>query len=221
MNPLLGDDAAALIEAAAPDPDPPVRTLGAHAESNGFPYVGPAVGRLCRTLATATGARRVFEFGSGFGYSAAWWAGAPLVEEVVLTDYDGSNLERARDALDDAYAATFRYEQGDAVEAFERHDPGWDIVLLDHEKSRYADAFERVRDALNPGALVVADNAMMGPMTPDDVRAALDGDAPSENAAGVAAYLDAVRDDAAFETSLVPLGEGVAVSAYRPREEER
>jgi predicted O-methyltransferase YrrM len=36
-----------------------------------------------------------------------------------------------------------------------------------------------------------------------------------EETRGIAAYLDHVRADPAFETSVLPLGEGIAVSRYR------
>ncbi|WP_343749292.1 hypothetical protein [Halarchaeum salinum] len=39
---------------------------------------------------------------------------------------------------------------------------------------------------------------------------------PSEHTAGITEHIEAVRDDDAFETSIVPIGSGLAVSAYRP-----
>ncbi|WP_435097516.1 O-methyltransferase [Halarchaeum sp. P4] len=218
MADVLTDDVAALIDAANPAPEETLTEMADHATQRGFPYVGPAVGQFLRTLAAANGAERVFEFGSGFGYSAAWWAGVlPAEGDVVLTDFDESNLADAREFLEGSYPPTFHYEVGDAFDSYERHEGPWDAVLVDHDKGRYPEAFEAVRDDLRPGAVVVADNVMEGPVTPDEVRAALEGEEPaSEAAAGVADYLELVRDDPDFETALVPLGEGVAVSTYRP-----
>ena len=42
----------------------------------GFPIIGAAAGHACYQLARMIGARRVFEMGSGFGYSTAWFARA-------------------------------------------------------------------------------------------------------------------------------------------------
>ncbi|GGL30503.1 hypothetical protein GCM10009037_12750 [Halarchaeum grantii] len=219
MADVLTDDVAALLAAANPEPESLLEEMAAHARERGFPFVGPAVGQLLRTLAATNGAERVFEFGSGFGYSAAWWAAAlPEDGEIVLTDFDESNLVDARGFLEDSYPPTFRYEVGDAFDSYGRHEGPWDAVLIDHDKDRYPEALELIRDDLSPGAVVVADNVMEGPVTPEEVRAALTGEAeaPSEAAVGVAAYLEAVRDDPDFETALVPLGEGIAISTYRP-----
>jgi len=218
MSRLLGDDVESLLAAANPAPSPLLGEMTAHGEDRGFPTVGPDAGRFLRLLATLVDAERVFEFGSGFGYSAAWFLPAlPPDGELVLTDYDGANLEDAREFLDrlDADAAA-HFEAGDALETVERYDGPFDVVFLDHDKARYAEAFDRATEALAPGGVVVADNVMEGPVTPSSVTDALEGGEPvDDQAAGIATYLERVRDDPGFETALVALGEGLAVSAHR------
>lgn len=46
------------------------------ANKEDFPIVGPQVGRLLAMLAQLQQAQSVFELGSGFGYSALWFAQA-------------------------------------------------------------------------------------------------------------------------------------------------
>jgi caffeoyl-CoA O-methyltransferase len=218
MSRLLGDDVESLLAVANPEPSPLLAEMTEHGDDRGFPTVGPDAGRFLRLLATLADADRVFEFGSGFGYSAAWFLPAlPADGEIVLTDYDDDNLAEARSFLDRLDpAADVHYEAGDAFDAFERHDGPFDVVFLDHDKARYAEAFDRVVDDLAPGGVVVADNVMDGPVNPEGVTDALRGGDPVDDAtAGVAAYVERVRDDPAFETAVVPLGEGLAVSTHR------
>jgi predicted O-methyltransferase YrrM len=218
MSRLLGDDVESLLAAANPAPSPLLGEMTAHGEDRGFPTVGPDAGRFLRLLATLVDAERVFEFGSGFGYSAAWFLPAlPPDGELVLTDYDGANLEDAREFLDRLDAdATAHFETGDALETVERYEGPFDVVFLDHDKARYAEAFDHAIEALAPGGVVVADNVMEGPVTPSSVTDALEGGEPvDDQAAGIATYLERVRDDPGFETALVALGEGLAVSAHR------
>ncbi|MGH2651939.1 MAG: O-methyltransferase, partial [Actinomycetota bacterium] len=47
--------------------------MEAEAEANGFPIIGRIVGVTVEVLVRSVGARRVFELGSGFGYSAYWF----------------------------------------------------------------------------------------------------------------------------------------------------
>jgi len=218
MNDVLPESVAAVVDAAGNEPEAVLREMEAHGEERDFPIIGPAAGRTLRLLARTVDAERVFEFGSGFGYSGAWWAGAlPADGELVLTDLDGSNLDTAREFFARGeWAPTVRYEAGDAVETFDSYGGSFDAVLFDHQKARYAETLSLVKPELEPGSLVVADNMLGGPVTPDAVRDALEGGAPADDhVAGVAAYIEAVRDDPDFETTLLPLGEGIAVSYLR------
>ncbi|MFB6071477.1 MAG: O-methyltransferase [Halobacterium sp.] len=218
MSLVLDDVAESFLEASNPDPSPLIVEMTEHGDHRDFPTVGPDAGRFLRVAATLAGADRVFEFGSGFGYSAAWFLGAlPADGEIVLTDYDADNLAAAREFLSrvDSDAAV-HYEAGDAVETFERYDGPFDVVFLDHDKERYVEAFDRAVDDLADGGLVLADNMMAGPVETEDVTAALRGEAPVNDAtAGVADYVAHVRDHPDFETTFVPLGEGIAVSVHR------
>ncbi|MBV0924582.1 O-methyltransferase [Halomicroarcula limicola] len=201
----------------SPDPDEVIDEMDAKADREGFPTVGPAVGGWLRLFARLTDAERVFEFGSGFGYSAYWMAPAlPEDGEIVLTEIDADELDEAREFLSrGGYADRAAFEHGDAIEIVDDYDGPFDVVLVDNEKDRYAEAFEAVREKVPVGGVVAADNAIeAGPLDFDDVRALLDGEdvAANEMSRGVATYLERVRDDPDFETGLLPLGEGVAVS---------
>jgi predicted O-methyltransferase YrrM len=201
----------------APDRDDVIEAMDERADREGFPTVGPAVGGWLRLLARAVDAERVFEFGSGYGYSAYWVAPAiPEDGEIVLTEIDEDELEDARRNLAaGGFRDRARFEHGDAIETVHDYDGPFDLVLIDNEKDRYAEAFEAVRDKIAPGGIVAADNAIeAGPLDFDDVRALLAGEDVDANASsrGIADYLQTVRDDPDFETSLLPLGEGMAVS---------
>lgn len=68
-----------------------------------FPIVGRLCGVFLKTLALGIAARRVFEFGSGFGYSAHWFAVAVGPEgRVVCADSDPANLPLAEHFLKEA-----------------------------------------------------------------------------------------------------------------------
>jgi caffeoyl-CoA O-methyltransferase len=220
MSDVLSPETLRFVRATAPDPDETLAEMHEHAEASDFPHVGPEVGATLRLLARMADAERIFEFGSGFGYSAYWFAGAlPDDGEVVLTEVDADELEMAEEYLaEGGYADRARFELGDAMETIGRYDGPFDAVLIDHQKHRYRDAFEAVRGKVPPGGVIVADNAVTaGPIDTEQLLAHFEGRETSEmneSTAGIADYLDAVRADPTFETVVLPLGEGIAVS-YR------
>ncbi len=213
----LPDVTEQFARSLAPERDDIVAEMDERADREGFPTVGPAVGAWLRLLARLTDAERVFEFGSGFGYSAYWMAPAlPGDGQLVLTEIDAEELDAAREYFRrGGYADRAVFEHGDAIDTVSRYDGPFDIVLVDNEKDRYVEAFEAVREKVPVGGVVAADNAVeAAPLDFADVRALLAGESveASDESRGVAAYLERVRDDPDFETGLLPLGEGVAVS---------
>lgn len=220
MDEVLSTAVREYVESVGNESDPVLESMEAYADRRDFPTVGRPVGRLLHLLTGLADARRVFEFGSGFGYSAYWFARAVGSEgEVICTDRDAELLERAADFLREAgLASRVTLEHGDALEVAAATEGPFDVVLVDHEKRQYPDALELAVDRLAPGGLVVADNAMTaGILNFDGLSARLRGEAVEidEQTAGVARYLETITDDPAFETVVVPVGEGVAVSRHR------
>jgi len=219
MESVLPSAVRDVLAAAGPAASPVQREMEAQAEETGFPVVGPEVGAVLRLLTRAVAAERVFEFGSGFGYSATWFAQAiPEDGLVVLTEVDEGELEEARDYFEAAdLAGRAAFEHGDAFEVFDRYDGPFDVVLLDSEKARYPEAIDPIRAKLSTGGLLIADNALAGPHSPEEVAAGFE-DGPAgphaEQVAGVVEYLGRMREDPGFETVLLPLGEGIAVSRH-------
>ncbi len=183
-----------------------------------FPMIGPEAGCVLRLIARMVDARRIFEFGSGYGYSACWFAEAlPPDGEIVLTEYDSEYLDKARSFLTEAgYADLATFERGDAFETIERYEGPFDVVLIDCGKADYLDAFEAVRDKVPAGGVIVADNAMTsGAQDFDLILRMLEGEEPDEvdeGSRGIADYLRTVLADDQFETVGIPIREGLAVS---------
>lgn len=217
MSDIVPTATEEFVRAVGPDPDETQIEMHEYAVEHDFPHVGPEVGGWLALLARMVDAQRIFEFGSGYGYSAYWFSQSlPADGEIVLTEFDEDELDMARDYMArGGFDGIAQFEHGDAMETIERYDGPFDVVLIDHQKHRYKDAFDAVRDKVAPGGLIVADNAMTaGIIEFDKLLERMQGGSPeiNENTQGIAEYLETVRGDPAFETSILPLGEGLAVS---------
>lgn len=218
-------------DSVSPESSEVLQEMESIAAREGFPIVGPNVGAWLYQFAKIYGATRIFEFGSGFGYSACWFGQAlPEDGEIVLTDGNEENLRRAEEFLtrmDVNDVAT--YEVGNAVSVASRYDGPFDIAFLDIEHYQYVDAFESIRDEIPPGGMIIADNTMSaGRENADDTVAfetlltALDngerevGNALDEHARkhtqGILDYVHHVRRCGDFESTQLPLGDGVTVT---------
>jgi caffeoyl-CoA O-methyltransferase len=134
------------------------------AAATDFPIVGPLVGRTLALLARSIGARRVVELGSGFGYSALWFArGLPEDGELILTDGSAQQSAQAREFLRrGGVRCRVRCEVGDALEILDRLPSEFDVVFNDIEKEKYPAVFPRALPRVRVGGYFLSDNMLWG-----------------------------------------------------------
>src|SRR3990170_6502894 len=98
-EPLLSEKMDRYLESLVPPRAGELVEMEAEARRTGFPIIRPPCGHFCYLVARLIGARQVFEMGSGYGYSTAWFARA--VQEngggrVVHTVWDEGLSQQAR-----------------------------------------------------------------------------------------------------------------------------
>jgi predicted O-methyltransferase YrrM len=164
--------------------------------------VGRATGSLMNLLIKESGARRILEVGSSYGYSTVWLAeGARAVGGKVIslelraakTQYATAQLARAR--LDNCV----EFRIGDALASLDGLSGPFDFVLIDLWKDMYVPVFERLHPKLAPGGLVVADNMLH----PESARQHAE------------AYRERVHAAADMTSVLLRVGNGIELSRYR------
>jgi caffeoyl-CoA O-methyltransferase len=162
MNGIVGPKIEQYLASLHPEAEGVQLEMELRAERLGFPIVGPEVGRFLALLVRLSGARRVLELGSGFGYSAWWFAGAlPAKGRVVCTDISTENRGLAMDYLARAgLADKVRFEVGEALEVMDRLEGSFDLIFNDIDKQDYPRAVSRAVPRLAPGGLFVTDNAL-------------------------------------------------------------
>ena len=190
--------------------DPIVVEMERLATERGFPIVGPQVGRLLLTLARSIDAKRVLELGSGFGYSAWWFATAVGPEgRVILTEESRDNADLARGFLDRAgLAGRVEIRVGDGLEIAREYDGPFDIVFNDIDKHDYPRALPVALERLRPGGLFITDNMLWQGRVLDEAA----GDASTR---GVLELTRALYAASNLDTTILPIRDGVAVSAVR------
>lgn len=197
------DDEAVLLE------------MERRADENRFPIIGRLCGRVLEFLALAVGARRVFELGSGYGYSAYWFARAVGPSgELHLTDTDQENEKLALEYLRRAgLDAPVRYHVAGALDAFAEVPGEFDIVYCDIDKLGYPDAWEAAKKRVRVGGMFVCDNMLWSGRVTEE----FDEDDPHPDwTAAIDATNRAIETDPNYRSIIVPIRDGV-VAALRVR----
>jgi predicted O-methyltransferase YrrM len=199
----------AYLDALVPPRPPELQAMEAEAAETGFPIIGPAAGHFCYLTARLIRARSVFELGSGFGYSTAWFAravqenGGGVVHHVV---WDADLSARARKHL----AALkldhlVRFHVSEAVEALQQTPGPFDLIFNDIDKAGYPAALPVIQQRLRPGGVLLADNLLWHGriLDPADQTAAT---------AGIREFTDLVMGSPVWAASVVPIRDGVLVA---------
>jgi len=188
--------------------EPILLEMETEAQRLGFPIVGRNVGVTLELLARSLGAARVFELGSGFGYSAFWFARAVGPEgEVHCTDGDPANQMKAADYLTRAGLwDRITYNVGDAVEALDETGGLFDLIYDDIDKQGYPDAWRVARERVRVGGLYVCDNVLWSGRVPPD------GEPPDEVTEAIREHNALIAGDRSFISSILPIRDGVMVA---------
>ena len=199
------------LEARVPPRPDEMQVMEAEALDTGFPIIGPASGYLCYLIARMVGAKRVFELGSGYGYSTAWFAravqenGGGVVYHVVWNKELSHWAHRHLDAL--GLGGVMKYHVGEAVQFLKETSGPFDLIFNDIEKHDYPDSLPVIADKLRPGGVLIVDNMLWHGRVMDEAD-------QSPDTSGVRKLTRLVTTDPGWAASLVPVHDGLLV-AYR------
>src|SRR5713101_2574278 len=162
MAEMISERLVSYLESLVPARDPVMQEMEAYAREVRFPIIGAAAGYYLYQVARMIGAKQVFELGSGYGYSTAWFAravkenGGGVVHHVV---WDEELSRQARGHLEAlGLGDQVRYTVGEAVEALGREDGEFDLIFNDIDKRGYPAALAVIQSKLRTGGLLITDN---------------------------------------------------------------
>ncbi|MDT8364699.1 MAG: O-methyltransferase [Nitrosomonas sp.] len=162
IDPVNSDIETYLLSLVKRTDHPVLLEMEAFARQNEFPIVNRLAGVFLEMQARMVNARRIFEFGSGYGYSAYWFGRAVGAGgQVFCTDGNPRNLDPARRYLTDAGLwERIDFRIGLAQDIFMQIEGDFDICYNDADKGGYPDIWLMAKARIRPGGLYIADNAL-------------------------------------------------------------
>jgi len=174
-----------------------------------FPIVGPAAGQFAYVVARLMGARRVFELGSGFGYSTAWFARAVIANgggEVHHVVWDEALSAEARDRLGGmGLGEVVRFHVGEAVAVLQEAEGPFDLIFNDIDKQGYPDSLPVMAAKLRPGGAILIDNMLWSGRILDPADRSLATE-------GVREFTRRIGSDPGWEVTLIPIRDGLILA---------
>jgi len=182
-----------------------------YARENSVPIIHKEVAELLRFILDIHKPKRILEIGCAIGYSSILFAtvlGGDV--EIITTERNPLMLEKAYENIERAgLKDKIKILEGDAIQTLKDIDGEFDMIFIDAAKGQYKMFYDMVTPQLRRGGIVVSDNILYKGMIASDefvVRR------KKTIVKRMREYLDYICSLDDVDTSILPVGDGVALS---------
>lgn len=188
-----------------------LESLEKEALENHVPIISPDVGQFLKFLIATKEPKKILEIGTAVGYSGLLMlSGSEQIEKLVTIELNETTANIAKENFKKAGEdSRVQVLIGDGLEQMKRLDEDFDFVFIDAAKGHYQEYFNQIKRLIKPGSLVVCDNVLYKAMvTTDDLLVRRKKTIVKR----LRAFIDQVIHLEDFESSLIPMGDGLLVA---------
>ena len=162
--------------------------------------------------------QKILEVGAAIGYSSLYFAERCQKAEIYTIEKNEYAVNSARHniaaaGLEHRIHSLFGDGQEQIEKLRDQGVDGFDFVFIDAAKSHYKRFFDAAITICEKNALIVSDNILQRAMTASD-KYDTNGKHRT-NIKKMREYVDYIVNDRTLDTSLMSIGDGIAVSIYR------
>ena len=211
MSNIVNNLVEEYIRTTLKDKEGLLRELEVYAEENNVPIVHKEVSDLLKVLLKIDKPKRILEVGCAIGYSSILFA-TTVGDDVQITTVERNELmiEKAKENIKRAgFENNITILEGDAEELLSNIEGEFDMIFLDAAKGQYKLFYDMVIDKLKVGGLLISDNILYKGMVAHDDFVVKRKKTIVKRMRN---YLDYICNCDYLSTSLIPIGDGVALS---------
>ncbi|MEJ8553666.1 O-methyltransferase [Tepidibacter sp. Z1-5] len=188
-----------------------LKELEDYASENLVPIVHKEVAELLKVVLKMNKPKRILEVGCAIGYSSMLFANTLNKNcEIITVERNEKMIEKASENIKKyGFDDNITILEGDAEERLKEVDGEFDMIFIDAAKGQYKLFYDLVIDKLKPGGVLISDNILYKGMVASDkyvIRRKKTIVKRMRN------YLDYICNCDYLDTSLIPIGDGVALS---------
>lgn len=184
------------------------------AKENGVPIVQKEAGKFLEFMVSMKRPLKILELGTAIGYSSILMYNAAKTNPNIVT------IERSQEMIKLAKENLKKFnledkitiKEGDCLEILENLDEEFDLIFMDAGKGHYNHFLPHCLRLLKQDGIIIADNVLFRGMVPSD-------DLVKRRKITIVkrmrTYLDMVSNDENLITSVIPMGDGIAITKRR------
>lgn len=215
MEGIIPDKLTGFLQMMLPERTELLKRIEKECRGEYIPLVTPETGQYLQVMVKAFRPANILEIGTGIGYSAILLASAADNDNIHITtiEIDSERYKRAcQNIIEAGTQDRITPLLGNAGEVIPTLQNKFDLVFMDAAKGQYPDFFEKIWPLLKSSGILIVDNIFLGgwviDMTWPERR-------KKTMVCRVREFLEMLKNHPDLATSLIPLGDGLAVSVRR------
>ncbi|WP_459480640.1 O-methyltransferase [Clostridium saccharoperbutylacetonicum] len=214
MSEITYDYMEEYIRGLIPDRDGILNEIENFARENGVPIVQKETGVFLEFMTGMKKPKRILELGTAIGFSSIlMYQAAGTEPEIVTIERDERMIELANVNLNKFnLSEKIKIEEGDCLEVLEKLTEPFDLIFMDAGKGHYNHFLPHCLRLLKEDGIIVADNVLFRGMVASQ-------DLVKRRKITIVkrmrTYLELVTQDKDLITSVIPMGDGIAVTKRR------
>lgn len=210
MSNIVNELVEKYIRETLPKNDGYIKAMEDYALVNHVPIVQPEVAKLLEVITKINQTKSILEVGTAIGYSAIVFTNA--MEDGKLTSIERRHdmVEIARNNIELAGLSNqIKILEGNAEDILPTLEGEFDLIFLDAAKGQYMKFLSSSINLLKKGGVLISDNVLYKGMIASNeyvIRRKI------TIVKRMRKYLDYIMNHPQLTTSILPIGDGVAVS---------
>lgn len=188
--------------------------MESYAKENSVPIVQKETAKFLELMVTIKKPKKILELGTAIGYSAIlMYLTSDKNCEITTIERDSEMIDRAKANIEKyGFQSNIKIMQGDCLEILEKLDESYDMIFMDAGKGHYNHFLPHCLRLLKQDGIIVADNVLFRGMV---ASKELIKRRKITIVKRMKSYLDLVSNDENLITSVLPMGDGIAVTTRR------
>ena len=214
MSKITYDYMEDYIRGLIPDRKGILKEIEEFAKENGVPIVQKETGVFLEFMANMKKPLRILELGTAIGFSSIlMYEASGTKPDIVTIERDEKMIELAKLNLKKFNLEDkIKIEQGDCLEVLEKLEEPFDFIFMDAGKGHYNHFLPHCLRLLKQDGIIVADNVLFRGMVASNE---LVKRRKITIVKRMRTYLDMVTSDEELITTVIPMGDGIAVTKRR------
>jgi predicted O-methyltransferase YrrM len=219
MSGITYDYMEQYIRSLIPENDGILKELEVYAAENSVPIIQKEVGKFLELMINIKKPLKILELGTAIGYSAIIMSLSSNNESFITTiERDSNMIVLAQQNIEKAGLSNkINIIAGDCLEVLETLQDEFDLIFMDAGKGHYNHFLPHCLRLLKKDGIIIADNVLFKGMVASRdllIRRKI------TIVKRMKSYLEMISENENFITSVIPMGDGIAVTKRRYNDEQ-